>query len=59
MNKKLYNKLNNIFITISFILIILVMIYSELYNIVPQLILLMLSISTLINGKFFKMHCKA
>lgn len=59
MNEKLYNRLNNIFITISFILIILVMIYSKLYNIVPQIILLLISISTLINGKFkFKRYSR-
>ena len=52
MNEKLYNRMNNIFISISFILIILVMIYSKLYNIVPQIILLLASISTLINGKY-------
>ncbi|MBE6052310.1 MAG: hypothetical protein E7212_00125 [Clostridium sartagoforme] len=59
MNEKLYNRLINIFITISCVLIILVMINGKLYNIVPQIILLLASISILINGKFkLKKHSR-
>ncbi|MDY2630126.1 MAG: hypothetical protein SOV85_02050 [Clostridium sp.] len=52
MNKKLYDKLNNTFISLSFILIVLSMIYTDLFNITPQILLLFGSISVVLNGKF-------
>ena len=59
MNERLYNRLNNIFITISLILIIIASIFDEVFNIIPQITLLFGSISSLINGKFkLKKHTR-
>lgn len=59
MDIRFYNKLNNIFITLSIFLVILVCVYDSLFNIVPQIILLFGSISAIINGKFkFKKYNK-
>ena len=59
MNERLYNRLNNIFISISLILIIIASIFAEIFNIIPQIILLFGSISSIINGRFkFKKYSR-
>lgn len=51
MNLKLYKKLNLIFSVIVFLLLLATSRIPELFNIIPQIILLFLSISYIINSK--------
>lgn len=52
MSEKIYNVLNTIFIIIVLILFILTTINKDIFNIIPQIILLFSGISSVINGKF-------
>ena len=52
MTKNLYTNINNVFLCLSFILIILLLIYDNLFNIITVTLLLFLSISMFINSKY-------
>ncbi len=52
MTKKLYNNINNVFLCLSFILIILLLNYDYLFNIIAVTLLLFSSISMFINSKY-------